>query len=75
MPEGLLLILPEPVPGFDTVSAKARTLITSKLAVTVVFSVKDDVHSSVPLHPPPLQPENIDPRLAVAVKVTGVPSG
>jgi hypothetical protein len=28
-----------------------------------------------PVHPPPLQPENVEPVAAVAVRVTGVPPG
>ena len=31
------------------------------------------VHVPVPVHPPPLQPVNVDPVAGVAVKVTAVP--
>jgi len=31
------------------------------------------VHVPVPVQPPPLQPENVEPAAGVAVKVTAVP--
>ena len=71
IPEGLLVTVPEPVPALATVSAKLG--IGSNCAVTLCAALSVTTHWAVPLQPPPDQPENIDPRLAVAVSVTGVP--
>jgi len=43
------------------------------VAVTVVFPVIVVAHDPVPLHPPPDQPLNVEPELAVAVRVILVP--
>ena len=44
-----------------------------KVAVTLRACVILTVHGPVPLHPAPLQPVNVEPLAAVAVRVTLVP--
>ena len=67
-PEGLLVTVPLPVPPLDTLRVKNAV----KLAVTVVSAVIVTVQLPVPLHPPPLQPVNVEPLAALAVKATEV---
>jgi len=43
------------------------------VAVTVTAAVNATTQLPVPLQPPPIQPANVEPSLAVAVKVTLVP--
>ena len=71
MPEGEDVTVPLPEPAFATVSAK---LLTDPLnvAVTLRAAVMDVVQVPVPLHAP-LQPANVDPLAAAAVRVTEVP--
>jgi len=45
----------------------------SNVAVIVVVAVSVTVHVPAPLHPPPLQPVNVDPTADAAVRVTTVP--
>src|SRR5207245_5855746 len=45
----------------------------AKVAVTVVAVVSVTVHDPVPLHPPPLQPVNLEFAPGAAVSITGVP--
>jgi hypothetical protein len=71
IPEGLLVTVPEPVPTSVIVSRKLG--ISVKVALTAVSLVRSMTQGLVPRHPPPRQPENIDPAFAVAVRVTGVP--
>ena len=47
-------------------------LCSVKVAATVVAAVMGTVHGPVPEHPPPLQPENVDPVAGAAVRVTVV---
>ena len=62
--------MPLPVPALLTVSVYNGIV---NVAVTVVAAVSVTGHVPVPLHPPPLQPVNVDPAAAVAVSVTAVP--
>ncbi len=41
--------------------------------MTVVVAVKVTVQEPVPEHPPPLQPEKVEPAAGVAVRVTAAP--
>jgi hypothetical protein len=50
-------------------------VVVENVAVTATFVLPVNVHGPVPEHPPPLQPSNRDPALAVAVSVTTVPLG
>jgi hypothetical protein len=43
-------------------------------AITVVSAFTVTVHAAVPLQPPPLHPENVEPEAAAAVRVTLVPA-
>jgi hypothetical protein len=43
------------------------------VAVTAVGAFTDIAQTPVPVHPPPDQPENTEPEVAVAVSVTEVP--
>jgi hypothetical protein len=43
-----------------------------KVAVTAVSAFSVTVQVEVPLHPPPLQPMNVEPLPAVGVSVTDV---
>jgi hypothetical protein len=70
MPAGELVTVPLPVPDFDTESVKDDW---TKEAVTVVAALIVTVQAPVPEQPPPLQPENVEPAAAAAVKVTDEP--
>ena len=70
IPPGLEVTVPLPEPDLLTDSVNVGTL---KLAVTVVAALMVTAHVPVPEQPPPLQPANVDPPAAAAVKVTGVP--
>jgi hypothetical protein len=43
------------------------------VAVTLVEALSVTLQVLVPLHPPPLQPANLEPELGLAVSVTLVP--
>src|SRR5215471_14102389 len=58
MPAGELVIVPTPVPAFDTVSARD---VCTKVAVTVVAAFTVTAQVPVPAQPPPLQPLKVDP--------------
>jgi len=45
----------------------------AKAAEPVTLAVRVRVQVPVPAHPPPLQPENVDPPAGLAVRVTTVP--
>jgi hypothetical protein len=74
IPAGLLITVPSPDPDLFTVSVavgarlNVATTAFSPGAITVV-------QVPVPVHPPPLQPANIDPDDGVAVSVTILPVG
>ena len=70
IPAGVLLTVPVPVPALLT---PRLTELSAKVAVTVVSALRTTVQESVPLHPPPLQPVNVDPVPGAAVRVTMVP--
>ena len=61
--------MPVPVPACVTVNVK---LCSAKVAVTAVAAVIVTMHGPVPVHPPPLQPANVEPVAAVVVSVTRV---
>ena len=65
----LLVTVPAPVTDFVTV--KLYTGI--KVAVTDVAAFIVTVQAPVPEHPPPDQPEKVDPLVAEAAKVTAFP--
>jgi hypothetical protein len=49
-------------------------VIVLNVAVTDCAALIVTAHvAAVPLHPPPLQPANVEPLLGVSVNVTGVP--
>src|SRR5260221_4133559 len=70
IPAGLDVTVPLPVPDLLTVRFNCWTL---KFAVTVVAALMVTLHDPVPEQPPPLQPLNVDPPAAAAVRVTTVP--
>jgi hypothetical protein len=74
IPDGLLVTVPVPEPVVVTVSCTGGTVDVSNSAVTVVLAVRVTVHDDVPVHAP-VQPANVDPDAAVAVRVTCVPLG
>ena len=61
-----------PVTAGSSVNCGAR--VTNE-AVTVTLVVSVRWHGSVPEHPPPLQPANVEPATGEAVNVSSVPSG
>ena len=65
------LLVTVPAPVVDFVTVKLYTGV--KVAVTDVAAVIVTVQVPVPEHPPPDQPEKVDPLVAEAVKVTDVP--
>jgi hypothetical protein len=77
MPAGVLLTVPRPLP----VTVPFPALLTVRLtpceslnvAVTIVVEVRVSVQAPVPVHPPPLQPANVEPVAGLAVSVTVVP--
>jgi hypothetical protein len=60
--------VPAPVPDLLTVNLYATDL--AKVALTDVAAVISTVQVPVPEHPPPDQPEKVDPLAGEAVKVT-----
>ena len=66
----LPVTVPVPVPGFVTVKLYA---VVAKVAVTDVAAFIVTVQVPVPEHPPPDQPEKVDPLVAEAAKVTDFP--
>jgi hypothetical protein len=57
--------------GADGAAVSARAVANVAVIVTAEFPVR--LHAAVPLHPPPLHPENVDPVDGVADSVTRVP--
>src|SRR5215470_8726910 len=70
MPVGTLVTVPDPAPALLTVSEK---LCNVNVAVTEAAAFMVTVQVPVPVQPPPLQPENVEPAAGVAVNVTAVP--
>jgi hypothetical protein len=64
-----------PLPLPDLLTVRSTACDASNVAVTVVGEVRVIVQGLVPAQPPPLQPENVEPVVAVAVRVTAVPPG
>jgi len=73
IPGGMLATVPLPVPARLTVSTRGVEVV-EKVADTMVFELILRMQVCDPLHAPP-QLTNMDPELAVAVKVTEVPTG
>jgi hypothetical protein len=48
-------------------------VLRAKVAVRLVLALTTRVQLPVPLQPPPLQPENVEPVAGVALKATLVP--
>src|SRR2546426_3524880 len=69
MPAGLLLTVPMPLPVLVTV----RVSPCVKVALTACAALMVTTQVPMPLHPPPLHPENTEPLVGVAVKVTCMP--
>ena len=67
----LSLLVTVPAAATDFATAKLYTGI--KVAVTDVAAVIVTVQVPVPEHPPPDQPEKVDPLVAEAAKVTDFP--
>jgi len=69
--------VPDPVPDFVTIKLYAVVAAVDvdvlKAAVTDVAAVIVTVQVSVPEHPPPDQPEKVDPLFAEAARATDVP--
>ena len=57
----------------ETVGAVVSEVVVTNVAVTAMFPVIVRVQEPVPVHPPPLQPEKVDPVWGVAVRVREVP--
>ena len=70
MPLGVDVTVPVPVPAFVTLNENVDELL--KVAVTERAAVIDVVQVPVPVHAP-LQPANVEPLAAAAVRVTEVP--
>src|SRR5437667_5342956 len=70
IPVGALVTVPLPAPDLVTESARDGRV---KVAATEVAALTVTVQVPVPAHPPPLQPANVEPVAAAAVKVTAVP--
>jgi hypothetical protein len=68
MPPELLVTVPVPVPCLEI----ARTLATTKVAVTALSLSMVTTQVPVPLHEAPLHPVKMYPDAAVAVRVTVV---
>ena len=75
IPEGLLVIVPAPVPELWTVSWKevgGGGALAVKVAVTAALPVKVTLHAPVPVQAPD-QPANVEVAFGAAVSVTIVP--
>jgi len=70
-PAGAEVTVPAPAPAFVTLSAKVAVEVLN-VAVTLRAAVIDVVQVPVPVHAP-LQPANVEPLAATAVRVTEVP--
>jgi hypothetical protein len=68
IPAGLDVMVPVPVPALITASIGGPPGGPPNMATTLCVPVTVTVHGLVPLHPPPLQPVNVDPPLGVGVE-------
>ena len=82
VPHGALVFMPTdrfpltlaPAAGELNVAVKPPVdVLRLNIAVTVVAAPTATRHVPVPLHPPPLQPANVEPLAAAAVSVAIVP--
>jgi hypothetical protein len=73
IPAGKLVTVPLPAPALPTVKEAAVPGWMANAAVIVVGAERETEHVPMPEHPPPLQPENVEPAAGVAVRVTVVP--
>ena len=71
IPSGDDTTVPIPAPFLLTVTAKGAGDARVKVAVT--FAVVESAQAPMPVQPPPLHPENIDPAVGVAVSVAVAP--
>ena len=69
MPAGVLLTVPFPA----LLTGGLTVCEALNVAVTIVVEVRVSVQAPVPVHPPPLQPANVEPVAGLAVRVTVVP--
>jgi hypothetical protein len=67
IPAGFDVTVPLPVPAMPTVSVY---WLSVKVAVTRLAAVIETAQVPVPLQPPPDHPANVEPVLALAVRVT-----
>ena len=74
IPAGLLVTVPSPTPALVTVSVNVLAGAV-KVAVTVWSAFITTLHEPFPLHPPPLQPVNVEPPVGAAVSTTVLPIG
>lgn len=72
IPAGLLVTVPSPTPALVTVRVKVLAGAV-KVAVTVWSTFITTLHEPFPLHPPPLQPVNVEPPVGAAVSTTVLP--
>jgi len=72
-PEGLLVIVPAPVPALSTVSSTGG-IVEVNVAVTEVAEMRLTVQVEIPLQAP-VHPVNVEPELGAADNATGVPVG
>src|SRR5215204_3437997 len=72
MPSGALVTVPVPLPALVSVSVVFVGEAVN-VAVTTWLPFMATTHDPVPLQPPSLQPENVEPLAAVAVSVTSLP--
>ena len=76
IPVALLVTCPGPVWVTESMyegEGAAGGEAAVKVAPTVTGALPVNVHGAVPVHPPPLQPPNVEPLTAVADTVTTVP--
>jgi hypothetical protein len=73
MPVGELVTVPVTVPDVETAKVYGPDDGGAKVAVTITFVPAVITHVPVPEHPPPDQPEKMEPASGVAYKVTDVP--
>jgi hypothetical protein len=67
IPAGLDVTVPVPLPAALTVSV---CWSSTKVAVTALSAAIETVQVPAPLQPPPDHPANVEPVLALAVRVT-----
>ena len=72
MPEGVLVTVPVPVPLRETVSGNCVTGVVVNAASTLAAAFRVTLQLPVPEHAP-VQPVNVEPEAAVAVRDTTVP--